>query len=513
MNSSAREPLDNNAPTGSIARWFWGSRFSAAWLVTGGTLILFLFLGARDLWTMEGRWGVICQQMLRSGDILHPYLFGEPYYDKPLLSYWMMLGFAKLLGSLDEWALRLPGALSGLIAVWCTYRLGRRLVGRAAGLLAGWILLTLYFFVFFGRMAASDMMNVAGTVGAVCWFVERREKPGFVFYAVFFLILALTSLTKGLIGAVVPVVVLAPLLLKGGAWREHVRPALFVSWIPAAIVYLAPFFLSSVHGGEGYQESGLGMVFRENIVRFFQPFDHKGNVFTYFVYLPLYLLPWTLFLPFALGRAVRRWKDTSAGSRWALWASLLILALLTASGSRRGYYILPILPFAALVIAGWVFEERCPRPRVQTAAAWLAAVSAAALLGWFAVAQPIIAARGNLREFAAEVHAAMEAEAPLDRWECMVWKTPPRAAFYLSPLKEAKNMSPGAEKGMGQLEAFLRSNPRTIVVTQERYVGEVLPLMPGGRVMAFQRPVQHALKIGAPEEERVVALLPRPGEG
>jgi 4-amino-4-deoxy-L-arabinose transferase-like glycosyltransferase len=105
-------------------------------------LILLLFPGSASLWTHEGRWAVICREMMRSGDYFHPYLFDEEYFDKPLLSYWLMIGCAKLFGRLNETTLRLPGILAGLLAIFCTVRIGTRRFGASAGLTAGWLLAT-----------------------------------------------------------------------------------------------------------------------------------------------------------------------------------------------------------------------------------------------------------------------------------------------------------------------------------------------------------------------------------
>src|SRR5262249_41175270 len=136
------------APLSRLAHLLWGPTARLAPLLTAACLLLLVRLGRRALWTPEGRWGALCPGRGRSGRLLHPTLFGEPYDDKPPLSYWLMLGAARVRGALDELALRLPGALAGLLAVWCTCRLGMRLSGRSAGLAAGWTLATTYYFVF-----------------------------------------------------------------------------------------------------------------------------------------------------------------------------------------------------------------------------------------------------------------------------------------------------------------------------------------------------------------------------
>src|ERR1041385_5762721 len=97
-----------------VERRLWGQSASV-WLLLGATaLLLFPKLGAAELWTLEGRWAGVCAHMMRSGDYVHPYLFGDAYYDKPLLSYWLPLPSARLLRRLHENA---PPPAAGLLRV------------------------------------------------------------------------------------------------------------------------------------------------------------------------------------------------------------------------------------------------------------------------------------------------------------------------------------------------------------------------------------------------------------
>src|SRR5438045_1472680 len=77
-------------------------------LLAPAALLILIMPGASSLWAHEGRWAVICREMMRSGDYVHPYLFDEVYYDKPLLSFWLMIGVARVFGGLSETAMRLP---------------------------------------------------------------------------------------------------------------------------------------------------------------------------------------------------------------------------------------------------------------------------------------------------------------------------------------------------------------------------------------------------------------------
>lgn len=161
----------------SITRRLWGESGSLVLLLAATATLVFVGLGGGELWTMEGRWAAICAHMVRSGDYFHPYLFGEPYYDKPLLSYWLMIAASSVTRHLNETALRIPSALAAVAAVACVFRLGELRYDRPTGLLAGFVLTTCFMFVFWARVASADMLNLTGIVLAVAWYFEHRDRP------------------------------------------------------------------------------------------------------------------------------------------------------------------------------------------------------------------------------------------------------------------------------------------------------------------------------------------------
>ena len=105
-------------------------------------LVLFLFLGHNALSGSEDRWAEIAREMAISGDWLHPSLNWKIYFDKPLLTYWLILPFALLYGGFNEFIVRIPSALAGLAGLWGILLLGRKLFDRRTALLAGWMLLS-----------------------------------------------------------------------------------------------------------------------------------------------------------------------------------------------------------------------------------------------------------------------------------------------------------------------------------------------------------------------------------
>ena len=336
------------------------SRFAIILLLLTACFILLWAVGDRGFWAAEGRWAEINREMFLSGDFFHPTINGEPYFDKPLLTYWLISLVTLITGSLNEWSARIPSALAGIAAVWATFQLGRRLWSDRVGLIAGWLLLTGYGFIFWSRAATAESENLLAVILCVAWYWARRDRPNFTSFFIFWLIAFLGALTKGLTAVVVPVLAVLPDLLRRGRWKLLFRPAHIVALLLAVMVYLAPFVYASLSRPE-YGESGLVLVFRENILRYFQPFDHKGPIYTYIYQIPLLFLPWSPLFLAALAGSLINWKKLDERTRWLIQAIGLIFLFFSLSGSRRSYYILPVFPLIALWTANFLVEMKGER--------------------------------------------------------------------------------------------------------------------------------------------------------
>jgi 4-amino-4-deoxy-L-arabinose transferase-like glycosyltransferase len=329
-----------------------------AYLLFLGAVLFLLFwgLGIRSLWSSEGRWAEIVREMLTSGDFFHPTIGGKPYFDKPLLTYWVIVAFSAVTGRLDEFIIRLPSALAGVVTLVCTMYLGQRLWSRQVGRLAAGLLLTSYGLLIYSRVGSAETENLAAIMLAVTWYWTRRERPGFVTFLVFYLIIFVGSHMKGLTAFVVPVLIIFPDLLRERRWRWLFWPSHLLALIIGIVVYLTPFAYAILTQPDGYQQNGLHLVFQENILRYFKPFDHKDPIYQYLISVPLLAMPWAPILICALIASITRWKKYDSHARWLLQAILVIFVFFTLSGSRRGYYILPILPFCMLLTAVFLSE-------------------------------------------------------------------------------------------------------------------------------------------------------------
>jgi 4-amino-4-deoxy-L-arabinose transferase-like glycosyltransferase len=234
-----------------------------------------------------------------------------------------------------------------------------------------------------------------------------------------------------LIGFVLPGLALLPHLLSEQRYKRHLNLRLLLALLIAAGVYAVPFVLSHFYGTPTYGQSGLALVFRENVVRFFDPFDHMGPIYTYLIYLPAYTLPWTPCWLLGLWLALRHWRTTPPNVRWLVWGLGLLFIFFTASGSRRSYYVLPLVPFAQLLGAWWLQEHLLKKPAVRPRWRTGFGIAAGLLLLILGVAYPWTNGNGGVTRFAEDVRAEAVKRAPWEQWQMVLVEVDNKLPMYL----------------------------------------------------------------------------------
>jgi 4-amino-4-deoxy-L-arabinose transferase-like glycosyltransferase len=318
-------------------------------LVTAASAVILLCnLGAMPLWGSEGRWAVIARGMLRSGDIFRPWMGPGLYWDKPLLSYWQILPAAWLDGAVDEFTVRLPSALWAIAALLVTFDLARRWHGERAALLSALVLASSLGFVFWGRNAQVEMTNAA-LILIVLWIFERyRADAGERWVYAVAVVAALGANMKGLpvYGAPLLCALLVAFVERDWSWVPSPATIARAALLSLAIYLAFPALDSLVVGSA----DPFRLVWQENVLRFFRPFDHTDPIWTYPVRIFDLFAPWSLLLPAAIARELPAFRRRSAPFPEALLLACGIMLFFTLSGSRRPYYILPILPFLSIPI-------------------------------------------------------------------------------------------------------------------------------------------------------------------
>lgn len=356
-------------------------------LIIIGCVLLFPGLSVRSLWGSEGRWAVVAREMMRSGNYFLPTINGEIYFDKPLFSYWAIIPFA-LKGGVTEAAARMPGVLAGIMTVVLIFVMGRALFGSAAGFLSGMTLLTSFMFVSWARTASGEMLNLLG-IWCMLWIFLSGGHAGRPWHLVMLYCTgALVAFCKGPVG---PAVAFAVMVVTGAcnvfgemkreglAW-DRIRKGILYEfrWIlsrqgvlgacAGGVLFAVILFLPVIATGSW---DSVMLMWRENFLRFVRPFDHIEPPYAYVKHTLVFFLPWTLLLIAAVWQTHGKGYDPQY--RWVIISAATIFLFFTASGSRRSYYILPLVPALALItgraLSQWFDGNGLIRKRVMQAAA------------------------------------------------------------------------------------------------------------------------------------------------
>src|SRR6266481_1048218 len=211
-----------------------------ALLLFAGLALFFWRLGSHDLWPPdEPRFALVAKEMWMRGDYSLLSLDNHLYTDKPPLFFWAINGFARRLGGIDEWAARLPSAVSTLLALFLIERLGAWLYDRRTGLLAALVFATSLQILERGRWASIDMTLNLFVLSAIVLFWlgrARRDREG-VLNAAAWIMMGVATLAKGPVGLVLPILAIVPwaLLQRDFRFARRVvspRASSSTFWLP-----------------------------------------------------------------------------------------------------------------------------------------------------------------------------------------------------------------------------------------------------------------------------------------
>jgi 4-amino-4-deoxy-L-arabinose transferase-like glycosyltransferase len=316
-------------------------------------LMYLLGLGAAPfLDPPEGFHAVIAQTLRLTGDWVTLRVDGVRYFDKPPLLYWLMAFSFHVVGP-TEAAARVWPALAAVGIAAVTGRIGVILGGPRVGLLSGLMVAANMGMFVFGREVKPDMLFILFIVLAFGGFVIAYRGSGRGGLALFYAGLGLATLTKDVLGAIGPLVIVAVFL-----WLTRERP--YSTWAPwwgvAILLAIAlPWYLAVELRNDGF----LWYTFVDNHLlnfarlRAYPDEDIPLGAVQFMGVTVLAFLPWVLSLPWALRRSLKPpWPDANT-RLWALlglWA-VIVVGFFAASPFKLPHYGLPAFPALALLAA------------------------------------------------------------------------------------------------------------------------------------------------------------------
>lgn len=312
------------------------------------TIIMFFYLGNIPLLDPdEPVYAETPKEMIKFNEFLSPRIFGDYWYDKPPLYYWLVAGAFKLFG-MGEFAARFPSAFLGVAGVLALYWFGCEIFNKRAAMAGALVLATSIEYFYLGKAAVTDItLNFCLTL-ALLGFITKR-------YYLMYFFSGLATVAKGPVGFLFPGAIIF-LYLAATSRFQMIKEMKLPTGILLFAVTALPWygFMYSVHGS-AFIDTFLGF---HNLTRFTSP-EHPELVVWYY-FIPVLILgffPWTAILIQSVWASL---TQPNLGQNrkllfFNIWAAF-IFVFFTISQTKLVSYILPMYPPLAL-IAGWYIDR------------------------------------------------------------------------------------------------------------------------------------------------------------
>ena len=358
-----------------------------------GALLATSFIGlGRDVWTPDEPREVEIGREMWLAPAVVPTLNDERFVEKPPLYYWAVAGAYALFGGPSPAAARVVSAAAAFATLLLVLYWGRRVFSAAVGVAAAVGLATSAQFMVTSHWIVMDSLLMVFTTVAL-WAAHElmRGSASRNALVIFYAAVVAALWTKGLIG---PVLIASGLLAYAAARRSFAVLKPLHPFAGAAFVLLMTGALAAAIAADAGVDGVHEWLWVNHVQRFSNPAGtgHDQPLLYYAWTLPAAVFPW--WLPFGALFRPRTWREPTPWHDTKVFfaaASVGMVLLLSAPATKRGLYLMPVLPplflLLAAVAAEWWTKTAAPRLK---SAAWL---TQAALVALFSAAPAAFALR------------------------------------------------------------------------------------------------------------------------
>ena len=314
-------------------------------LFVAGLVVFFNLGGIPLLDPDEPVYAQTAKEMLAHHSFVSPYIFGEFWYDKPPMYYWLVIGAAKLFG-FTAFAARFPSALLGVAGCLVLYFFVKEIFNRRTAFISALVLVTSIEYFYLAKAAVTDITLTFFLMVSLLSFLKRK-------YYLFYFFMGLAVVTKGPIGLFPGIIGLVYLACTRNL--GELKRARFFSGMLLMFLVILPWYgtMAYLHGSD-FVDTFLGF---HNLTRFASP-EHPDKNRWYF-YIPVLLVgffPWcTLLLQSMYRSLTETGKKSSYLLFFNIWA-ILVFLFFSAAQTKLVSYILPMYPAVAILV-GWYINE------------------------------------------------------------------------------------------------------------------------------------------------------------
>ena len=264
-------------------------------IIFGAAFFLFILLGNRLPITdpVESNYALTAKEMILSNDWLSPRIYGQVWFDKPIMIYWLIGAMFKILG-LSEVAARCIPAFFGACGVVLSEWFVSKIANPQQGLIAAGILGTsLQYFMISKLLIPDIVLFVFDSAALVFFFLGYFQGEGkkYCWYILIYPCMALAVLTKGPVGVLLPILIVLVFLGFEKNWSELKRMRIFSGLFLFSAIALPWYLFMYAKHGESFLNTFFGI---HNYLRATVSEHPKDDVFYYyFIVFILSTLPWT----------------------------------------------------------------------------------------------------------------------------------------------------------------------------------------------------------------------------
>ena len=330
-----------------MKQWFLTHRYGLT-VALVAAMILLPFLGAAPLMDPdEPVYGETAREMLLAGDWLSPRIFGQYWYDKPPLFYWLEMLSYSFFGVSDI-ASRLPSVIMAMATTMYVYVQGKELFNKPIAFLSALFLVTSAGFMYIGKAAVTDMTLMFTLTVTMVSFYRKN-------YYIAYIFCGLSLLAKGPVGYAFPALIMLIYLAWTRQWPLLKHMKIPQGILLAFLVGLPWYILMYRVHGEVFLDTFIGY---HNITRFAAP-EHPGQNSLFF-FIPILfaaMMPWTAALFPTIRRLFHKRDPFRDILRFCFVWAAFIFVFFSLSKTQLVTYIAPMFPPTAYLL-GW-YWYRC----------------------------------------------------------------------------------------------------------------------------------------------------------
>lgn len=438
--------------------------------------------------TTEPRYAEIARLMMEHGDWITPWFEpGTPFWGKPPLSFWVQALSMQWFG-VNELAVRFPSWVALVLTMALVVRFADRLWGRAEGLLSALVMLTMALgFVSAGAVMTDPFLLLGVTLSLLCVAEVTLAPSGRRAGWSFFIGLAIGLLAKGPLTLVLVGLPLIVWVTLERQWRALWQGLPWIRGSFLTVVLVVPWYIAAELKTPGFIDY---FILGEHFRRFLDP-GWQGDLYgsaheqphgMVWVFWLWATFPWGIVALTSLlwrgsrGR-VRAAFRTSPTVRFLAYAAVAPMVFFTMSGNTLWTYVLPALPFFALLLAHLVARGAdgvsAKRVRALALVAVLVPVLVTAAGLYIAVDEEVIGAEKTL--------IAHYRNAGASRPLYYLGEVPFSARFYLR--ETVRRADPGQLSALGESgeSYFLAVRKHAVADVKSEVEGEVSVRYEGNR--------------------------------